>query len=288
MPSKLRPAPGCCRWRIPRGVRIIPRFPPGTLRFIAKDTSKGATPYGQVAFPREGLEKMGLANDPNKEGPFTIYARIHVFAQKDAAAISVAVGTKFSTDAQGKTFGAALEDFPFSDAARPPLFRAAMQQSKYQVAVSAMEPLVETGTLAVVSPAPALSGTEPEARSESASSPNPLGISQSDRAGILAGLARALEKLERYDQAVTDYQQAIRLEKAPSTKADLLKDLHGVRTILNRRKLNLARQPLVRPELEQANVVRPRLQVPQNVSPPRPIPAKAKPLTSAQGTRRTQ
>ena len=75
----------------------------GTLRFIAKDTSKGATPYGQVAFPREGLDKMGLANDPNKEGPFTIYARIHVFAQKDAAAISVAVGTKFSTDAQGNT-----------------------------------------------------------------------------------------------------------------------------------------------------------------------------------------
>ena len=33
----------------------------GTLRFICKDTSKGATPYGQVAFPREGLEKMGAA-----------------------------------------------------------------------------------------------------------------------------------------------------------------------------------------------------------------------------------
>src|SRR5437773_3493620 len=57
----------------------------GTLRFIAKDTSKGATPYGQVAFPREGLEKMGLANDPHREGAFTVYARVHVFAQqKDA------------------------------------------------------------------------------------------------------------------------------------------------------------------------------------------------------------
>ena len=45
----------------------------GTLRFIAKDTSNGAAPYGQVAFPREGLEKVG------REGPFTVYARIHVF-----------------------------------------------------------------------------------------------------------------------------------------------------------------------------------------------------------------
>jgi len=71
----------------------------GSFRFIAKDTSKGATPYGQVAFPREGLEKMGLANDPNREGPFTVYARVHVFTQqKDAAAISVAVGTKVSVE----------------------------------------------------------------------------------------------------------------------------------------------------------------------------------------------
>ena len=65
----------------------------GTLRFIAKDTSNGAAPYGQVAFPREGLEKVG------REGPFTVYARIHVFTQqKNAAAISVAVGTKVSME----------------------------------------------------------------------------------------------------------------------------------------------------------------------------------------------
>ena len=64
-----------------------------TLRFICKDTSKGATPYGQVAFPRGGLAKMGLAQDPHREGPFIVYARVHVFAQKDAAAICIAVGT---------------------------------------------------------------------------------------------------------------------------------------------------------------------------------------------------
>jgi hypothetical protein len=65
----------------------------GTLRFIAKDTSKGAAPYGQVAFPRGGLEKVG------REGPFTIYARVHVFTeQKDAAAISLAVGTHVSVE----------------------------------------------------------------------------------------------------------------------------------------------------------------------------------------------
>lgn len=69
----------------------------GTLRFIAKDTSNGATPYGQVAFPREGLDKVG------REGPFTVYARVHVFTQqKSAAAISVAMGTHVTTEG-GKT-----------------------------------------------------------------------------------------------------------------------------------------------------------------------------------------
>ena len=65
----------------------------GTHRYIVEDTSKGATPYGQVGFPREGLEKMGLANDPPREGPFIVYARVHVFPEKKAAAICFVVGT---------------------------------------------------------------------------------------------------------------------------------------------------------------------------------------------------
>ena len=70
----------------------------GTQRYIVKDTSKSATPYGQVDFPREGLEKMGLVNDPHREGPFTVYARVHVFAEKQAAAICVAAGTRVAVE----------------------------------------------------------------------------------------------------------------------------------------------------------------------------------------------
>jgi hypothetical protein len=76
----------------------------GTLRYIAKDTSKGVAPYGQVAFPREGLEKMGLANSPHREGPFTVYARVHVFPEKKAAAISVVVGTHVATEGGKATY----------------------------------------------------------------------------------------------------------------------------------------------------------------------------------------
>ena len=70
----------------------------GTQRYIVKDTSKGATPYGQVAFSSEGLEKMGLAKDPHREGPFLVYARVHVFPAKKAAAICVAVGTNVAVE----------------------------------------------------------------------------------------------------------------------------------------------------------------------------------------------
>ncbi len=180
----------------------------------------------------------------------------------------------------------ALEYFPTYDVARLPLFRAALQQSKNQVAISAMEPLVDTGALWTASNSPDTDEQVAEEISQNDSPPRSLGLSQSDRAQLLAGVARAFEKLERYDQAVNAYQQAIRLEKNATTKAEQRKNLNGVRTIINRRKLNLSRQPMVRPEVEQVNVVRPRLQVPQKAV-PRTVPAKAKPLAT-QGTRRTQ
>ena len=71
----------------------------GTMRFIAKDTSKGAAPYGQIAFPRDGLDKVG------RDGPYTVYARVHVFTQqKSAAAISVAVGTHVAVEGGKATY----------------------------------------------------------------------------------------------------------------------------------------------------------------------------------------
>ncbi len=71
------------------------------LRFIAKDTSKSLAPYGQVAFPREGLEKTGLQREG--KGPLAVYFRVH-FVSMEAAAICEAVGTKFSSDSQGTQY----------------------------------------------------------------------------------------------------------------------------------------------------------------------------------------
>ena len=62
-------------------------------RYIVKDTSKSATPYGQVEFPREGLEKTGLLKEGSK--PVTLFVQVHVISAK-AAAICRALGTKSS------------------------------------------------------------------------------------------------------------------------------------------------------------------------------------------------
>ena len=62
-------------------------------RYIVKDTSKSATPYGQVEFPREGLEKTGLLKEGSK--PVTLFVQVHVISMK-AAAICRALGTKSS------------------------------------------------------------------------------------------------------------------------------------------------------------------------------------------------
>ena len=64
----------------------------GTQRYIVEDTSKGVAPFGQMAFSREAVEKIG------RKGPFTIYARVHVFPEKEAAALCVAVGTHVAVE----------------------------------------------------------------------------------------------------------------------------------------------------------------------------------------------
>jgi hypothetical protein len=72
----------------------------GMLRYFARDKSGSTMPYSRVDFPRDALKKRGLLDNP-KKGPLSVYVRVHVFGG-NAAAISEAVGTRFSTDAQRK------------------------------------------------------------------------------------------------------------------------------------------------------------------------------------------
>jgi hypothetical protein len=75
-------------------------LPNGAFRYIAEDTSKSAMPFGQVAFPPEGLRKGALPDDL-KKSPATFYFRVHLFPDRNAAALCIAVGRQVSV-ANGK------------------------------------------------------------------------------------------------------------------------------------------------------------------------------------------
>jgi hypothetical protein len=75
-------------------------LPNGALRYIAEDTSKGAMPFGQVAFPPEGLRNGALPDDLKKR-PAAFYFRVHLFPDPNAAALCIAVGRQVSV-ADGK------------------------------------------------------------------------------------------------------------------------------------------------------------------------------------------
>jgi len=75
-------------------------LPNGALRYIAEDTSKGAMPFGQVAFPPEGLRNGALPDDL-KKSPAAFYFRVHLFPDPNAAALCIAVGRQVSV-ANGK------------------------------------------------------------------------------------------------------------------------------------------------------------------------------------------
>ena len=55
-------------------------LPDGSLRYIAEDASKGTMPFGQVAFPTEGLRNGALPDDL-KKSPAAFYFRVHVVAR---------------------------------------------------------------------------------------------------------------------------------------------------------------------------------------------------------------
>jgi len=69
----------------------------GMLRYFAEDTSGSAMPYCRVDFPRDALNKLGLLDNP-KKGPFSVYAWVHVFLEKKAAAVCVAVGAHVTVE----------------------------------------------------------------------------------------------------------------------------------------------------------------------------------------------
>jgi hypothetical protein len=75
-------------------------FPDGSLRYIARDTSKGAMPFGQWRFHRKDCATAHCPDDLKKSRT-AFYFRVHLSRSPNAAALCIAVGRQVSV-ANGK------------------------------------------------------------------------------------------------------------------------------------------------------------------------------------------
>ncbi|MBZ5647447.1 MAG: hypothetical protein LAN37_09520 [Acidobacteriia bacterium] len=166
---------------------------------------------------------------------------------------------------------AAVEDFPNRDAARIPLFRAALEAKQDQLAIAALSPVMEN----VYSLLAARNRAEAQEEDETSGAPSTyyeftLGkIPVSGRASIAAGIGSAMDALNRWPEAMRFLSAAVRLESAPEKKAALQKQIADLRARMRRHAQNEARRPMIHPALEQDRVVRPM--VAARAAPPGPV-----------------
>jgi hypothetical protein len=159
-------------------------------------------------------------------------------------------------------FRAVIEDRPFADEARPLLFRAALDNARYHVAVATVEPLTYEGLSATQQ---VQSGEQDEIdlndedRWYDRSGNNLARIPAKQRATIASGLGLAFEKLDEFQLAVNHLRSAYKLETDPAKKSVINTKVQSLRAVLRRRSANAARQPSVHEALEQDRIVHPRL-----------------------------
>jgi hypothetical protein len=149
---------------------------------------------------------------------------------------------------------------PDDESPRLPLFRAAVGAGQYQLAYSALEPLLNPNVAgsyrrAYQNPGAAMSTTP----SESAAFLPGLELSAEDRAALAGQVAEVLEKLHRWTEAANYWSTAIALAPAGSSRDAFQSRLEKANTKLMLQQQDDARRPVVTEHLEQNVLVRPRL-----------------------------
>jgi tetratricopeptide (TPR) repeat protein len=145
-----------------------------------------------------------------------------------------------------------LADEPDQNAARLTLFRAAMAAQRYQLALSAMDPLAEFGYML----------SEENGRVESDASffaPGFLsksGLSTREREAIAGDMAVAYAKTGRPKSAMYCYLVALAIEPTAEARAGL----DRLQAEEKLRARNDLRRPVIRTGLEQEHLVRVRLE----------------------------
>lgn len=159
-------------------------------------------------------------------------------------------------------------DFPRRDAARVPLFEAAVDMHSDEYGLGVIEPLFETQFLRN-QPSTAENEEEEIASSGNEDEDAVLGsnirgaanaqLSRARQAQVAEMIADTMKRLQRYNDALSYYQTARTLQSAASVRQTLARKIAEMKSILRIEHENAAREPILHEALEQDRVVRPRL-----------------------------
>lgn len=179
------------------------------------------------------------------------------------ARLKAAEGTN-DTQLKIPLLGNALADAPLRDDARVPLFEAAADSGADEFALGVLEPLLQ-GNHLVATPETIsdeeIVSEEPQPSEEQIPEQvgAPVKVPRSLQAQIAWEVGNVMVKLNQLSDSLPYLRAAYRMEKMPARRREINAKTAAVRTLLRRRQLNAARQPILHDALEQDRVVRPRL-----------------------------
>jgi len=200
-------------------------------------------PGGKSGSAELDLLATGAIAPAAAEQPFFTHARVK------AAETAGDAGTRI------RLLLGAIAIEPEANAARLPLVRAALASARYQLALSAMEPVFESGGLKYVLRERGTSEAI-DVSSYAQEFPSSSGLSGRERAAIAEGLALAFEKTGRPGSAAVMYRIALAIEPTAEARAGI----ERLQVEAKRREENALRRPVIKGGLEQEHLVRVRME----------------------------
>jgi tetratricopeptide (TPR) repeat protein len=169
----------------------------------------------------------------------------------------------------------ALNDTPERDAARLPLFFTFANAGKDQLAISAIQPVLNTGFLharyrraseAMPDEQEETDSQEPDQLPQEEGAETPIRpdnqlekIPASQRVALAIAVGKSYQKLDQLQQALSYFELASSFDKTNVARTEIDQNIRNVRAAIRRNAGNEQRMPVIHNELEQEHVVRPRL-----------------------------
>ena len=172
----------------------------------------------------------------------------------------------------------ALADAPDNETIRVSLFYALAGLNQDRLALSSIEPLLQTGYLPIgynprsddQEAEPGESSPEnPDAAAEQETVTNLHAETGSgERVTLAAAVAKVYWNLGNLEAALKYYRAALHLKPSDAARAEITKNINAIRTVVRRNANNAQRMPVIHQAIDQEHLVRPRLLAAAKAPPP--------------------